>query len=85
MSTQPFVVYTGGWCSYLLLPLSPVAGVIEKRLLSHMTFAVFCTLYFYYIACVNQYCQVLLSLYISLNYLFIVALNAGYLKRFYGL
>jgi len=43
------------------------------------------TIYFYYIATGNMKKKMGISLYISQSYLFAVACNVGYLKRFAGL
>ena len=41
--------------------------------------------YFYYIAAVTEMILMFVNDYISQFYLFVVATNVGYLKRFYGL
>jgi len=43
------------------------------------------TIYFYYIASASQQYDMFVSSYISQFYLFVIATNVGYLKRFGGL
>lgn len=50
-----------------------------------LTLILFRTIYFYYIAIVIFRRVVYISSYISQSYLFVVANNVGYLKRFAGL
>jgi len=51
----------------------------------NMTFVWFCFFYFYYLALAKTEYKLVASHYISEKYLFVVALNVGYLKRFAGL
>jgi hypothetical protein len=44
-----------------------------------------CTVYFYYLAVIIYDRKVKISYYISEIYLFVVAINVGFLKRFAGL
>jgi hypothetical protein len=50
-----------------------------------MILILFCTIYFYYIAPSGKKKKMIPSHYISQIYLFAVACNVGYLKRFAGL
>jgi hypothetical protein len=50
-----------------------------------MTFVWFCSLYFSYLALNNTDNNLVASHYISEKYLFVVAINVGFLKRFAGL
>ncbi len=45
----------------------------------------FCTINFYYLASIKYYWTLVVSYYISEKYLFVVAQNTGFLKRFAGL
>jgi len=44
-----------------------------------------CAIYFYYIASASSRQNMFVSSYISQSYLFVIATNVGYLKRFGGL
>ncbi|MCX6320569.1 MAG: hypothetical protein NTX93_02025 [Bacteroidia bacterium] len=50
-----------------------------------MTIVMFCTIYFYYLALIKSERRLAVSHYISEKYLFVVAHNVGFLKRFAGL
>jgi hypothetical protein len=50
-----------------------------------MTIVVICAVIFYYLAFVLTGCVMIPIYYISEKYLFAVALNVGFLKRFAGL
>jgi hypothetical protein len=50
-----------------------------------MTIVWFCSFYYSYLALNNSGNKMVASHYISEKYLFVVALNVGYLKRFSGL
>ena len=50
-----------------------------------MTTLLFCTVNFYYIALTKLVNAVFVIYYISESYLFVVAHNVGFLKRFAGL
>jgi hypothetical protein len=50
-----------------------------------MTLILFLTINFYYIAFLKKARRMLVNHYISQSYLYAVASNVGYLKRFYGL
>ena len=50
-----------------------------------MTILLYCTIYFYYLALIILVQTLVVSNYISEKYLFAVALNVGFLKRFAGL
>jgi len=49
-----------------------------------MMIVLFCTIYFYYLAFIISDQTVFVSCYISEKYLFVVAHNVGFLKRFAG-
>jgi hypothetical protein len=50
-----------------------------------MMVVLFCTINFYYLAFIISDKAVVVSCYISEKYLFVVAHNVGFLKRFAGL
>lgn len=50
-----------------------------------MIIVMFCTIYFYYLAIIKSEQRLVVSHYISKKYLFVVAHNVGFLKRFAGL
>jgi hypothetical protein len=50
-----------------------------------MIIILFCAIIFYYLASLKYERKLILSLYISQDYLFVVAHNVGFLKRFSGL
>jgi len=50
-----------------------------------MTSLLVWTIYFYYIAHINRLIRVFVNCYISEMYLFVVAVNVGFLKLFAGL
>jgi hypothetical protein len=57
----------------------------KDQLIDNMTFICFCKMEFYYIAPLKLVLFVRVNNYLSEKYLFVVANNVGFLKRFGGL